>query len=896
MNKKVTGIFTAIATTISGLALVISFIPNTAKATTISNTAFITATKIVCQSETDLPNWGAGIPANITGTTATDYVATHPNCSIVPDWQFEWAPAWATDGGSTTLGHVDGYTLFGTSNTAEVSLEGTGDRIWVRELLQEGYLPFSGLTTTQNVSAELYCYEDGLNYDNYDYVLNPQPGQTYHCVAWNTLAETTQVVNTCPLPDTLGDTSAQTIGSSYGSEPSVQMILNASGYASVNATNDQKEYQVWNVTGGQNVVVSPEFLDKYSANTMVFGYYTNGDINTFNPIFKNGFVPGFESTPEGTVGASYTIPTFSASTLGFAIKAYDGSNIVTRTSQNALNVGGNDQVAVYNPTSNEYILAFEDLINGDNDYNDIVVSVELSCGEQQPQNPQYCSIYSNTDTKVVEVKIGENDPLSMNVPSVVVSPTAVTTQFWTADVDGTNTDAQWVWSEDPVSDWTVDKLVTFTRNFTVTDVGTSAALTVASDNVYSVYLDNTLIGFSNSPSYNSVAGDTFNIPSLTVGEHTLKFIVHNQAQEGDALNNPGGLIFRLALTNASCTDGGGNGGSNNHAPVITLLGDTSITLTIGQTYVESGAKASDTEDFIGFRTYPTDTTGFTVTGLPPAGTLTASTTYTVTYKFTDSEGADSNTVTRMVYVVPGTTQCSDAIDNDEDDFIDATDPGCHTDGNNGNSGSYDPNDNDENTSNGEPTDVCPDLAGTQTSPEDCDEDNGGGGGTGDVCPDIEGVQTSLEECDGIGGGDGIITEATGGRSGGRSGSRGGGFSGNGIVLGASTGCGIYLNDYIQFGAQNDPEEVNKLQSFLNELLGVGLKINGVYDTQTLAAVNAFQLKYKEEILTPWVKIGLHPNSDTPTGYVYRTTQRKINDIYCKELNLPIPDLTNELDR
>jgi hypothetical protein len=43
-------------------------------------------------------------------------------------------------------------------------------------------------------------------------------------------------------------------------------------------------------------------------------------------------------------------------------------------------------------------------------------------------------------------------------------------------------------------------------------------------------------------------------------------------------------------------------------------------------------------------------------------------------------------------------QCSDGIDNDSDGNIDSADSGCHTDGDSGNSGSYDPTDNVEATS------------------------------------------------------------------------------------------------------------------------------------------------------------------------------------------------------
>lgn len=44
---------------------------------------------------------------------------------------------------------------------------------------------------------------------------------------------------------------------------------------------------------------------------------------------------------------------------------------------------------------------------------------------------------------------------------------------------------------------------------------------------------------------------------------------------------------------------------------------------------------------------------------------------------------------------PPKPQCSDGIDNDGDKLVDADDPGCHTDGDPTNPGSYDPNDDDE---------------------------------------------------------------------------------------------------------------------------------------------------------------------------------------------------------
>jgi hypothetical protein len=113
-------------------------------------------------------------------------------------------------------------------------------------------------------------------------------------------------------------------------------------------------------------------------------------------------------------------------------------------------------------------------------------------------------------------------------------------------------------------------------------------------------------------------------------------------------------------------------------------------------------------------------------------------------------------------------------------------------------------------------------------------------------------------------------------------------------LGAATtteaACGIYLLQYIKYGADNDPAEVTKLQLFLNEFMGANLTVNGIYDEATLNAVNQFQLAYKEQVLRPWVEAGMHNDENVPTGYVYKTTQRWINLLKCPSLGLLMPDL------
>ena len=149
----------------------------------------IHATKIVCEHESDLPNYGAGGP-NINAATATDYVANHPGCHLESGWTFEWAQANVANPGDNTGAGGASWNPFATTDgngvaTIAIPFESiTGNKIWVREQWDDDYIPFKGTVMDSN-SAELYCHTDVLNYDNYDFVTSPVAGQTYYCVAWN---------------------------------------------------------------------------------------------------------------------------------------------------------------------------------------------------------------------------------------------------------------------------------------------------------------------------------------------------------------------------------------------------------------------------------------------------------------------------------------------------------------------------------------------------------------------------------------------------------------------------------------------------------------------------------------------------------------------------------------
>lgn len=102
-------------------------------------------------------------------------------------------------------------------------------------------------------------------------------------------------------------------------------------------------------------------------------------------------------------------------------------------------------------------------------------------------------------------------------------------------------------------------------------------------------------------------------------------------------------------------------------------------------------------------------------------------------------------------------------------------------------------------------------------------------------------------------------------------------------------CELYLNEYITYGVDNNPEEVEKLQIFLNDHMESDIPVTGFYGETTMSAVNDFQVKYTKEVLSPW-------GTTNPTGQVYKTTQRKINDIMCPEVAIAIPDISVDLEK
>jgi hypothetical protein len=101
------------------------------------------------------------------------------------------------------------------------------------------------------------------------------------------------------------------------------------------------------------------------------------------------------------------------------------------------------------------------------------------------------------------------------------------------------------------------------------------------------------------------------------------------------------LFFLLAVTVISCNDDDDNEPADTAAPVITLLGQATVNLTIGDAYTDAGATATDNVDG--------DITADIVVGGDVVDANTVGV-YAITYNVSDAAGNAATQVTRTVNV------------------------------------------------------------------------------------------------------------------------------------------------------------------------------------------------------------------------------------------------------
>lgn len=224
--------------------------------------------------------------------------------------------------------------------------------------------------------------------------------------------------HTCFIPDSLGDTHKEEIKKGNdNSNLTLQKIFDSKGF-NIDVKTDQKQYQIWHSQKGK-VSLTVEVVAGHpstAALASVFGYYNEGNLSGFSPLFQRGSVSGFESVGALSDGGSVSFDIVSASTTGFAIKTSEGA---TRATQNSKNQGNYDQAVVYELDSNVYIIAFEDLIlsSSDKDYNDLVVKLTVT-GCEDPSQPEPAPTV-NLDADPETINEGGESVLSWNTDNAL---------------------------------------------------------------------------------------------------------------------------------------------------------------------------------------------------------------------------------------------------------------------------------------------------------------------------------------------------------------------------------------------------------------------------------------------------------------------------------------------
>lgn len=708
--------------------------------------------------------------------------------------------------------------------------------------------------------------------------------------------EETPIENSCVDPTTLNSENVADVNN--GS--SLQSVLDAGSYG-VDMQDDQTGSQQWNGSG-TTVHFSAKFLNKSANDKHVFGYMLNG--GSFVPVFKDDASIGgaYASVP---VNGTQALDTMGTNDVVFAIVDVSTSKTYTTRIADADN-GGNVHVATYNPSSNTYVLAFEDQNLGDKDYNDLIVEVKVTGCEK-----------ANTVTIVATKIVCDNES---DLPNLMGS-SHVTDEDTAADfLDGHPSchlakDWQFEWGNQSATDAGRD-FVGHASGYTtsgMTAADGTVTMTVPLADVSEIHVREVLkegyIPFTYDTDHQSDADtvsaelscgtdglhyDNFDFIRSPEKGHTYYCVAWNVAKPKAPTCNPeinliangdfeapdvstgsydiipdSNPLLKWLVAWTSPQDGGRlgleiqdhvAGDPANGAQHAELDGDHPVTIS------QQIATVPGQEYTVSFNYSPRagrDTADNTIVVKAAGNALGAA--------LAADGTANANTVwapyTRS-FVATGATTLIEFADTGTDTsfggYLDDVRVSCVAD-------------ETPECEKGEhlnSDDVCvPDEPS-------CDEDEHFDGEScvpdeqeiSDVCPNIEGVQSEVPEGKKLRDGQCLSSKN---RSG------GGGGSSGGQVLGAST-CSPLLNSYLHKDWKNDPTEVSKLQDFLNAELGLTLPVNGIFDGTTEEAVKAFQKKYWELVLKPWFGLPASGISgeDTPTGFVYQTTRWEINNIFC----------------
>jgi hypothetical protein len=752
-----------------------------------SSSLRIFASSVVCEDESDLPDWAGTSRPNISASTASRWAETHPGCEIDNSWDFQWGNQGVTDPGGDFVGeasggwntfdsYVDGYKYTTISGLTDIT------EIWVREVLKPDFIPFTH-PTGNPYSAEFYCYSDIMDYDNYKQIEGPWLESCYFCVGFNVPEEDEPPPSVCEDDeDNDGDGLIDELDPGCWTDDTDQNTYDPS-------RESENQKPVITLTTSTVILSLNDTFDALSYQTALD--HEDGDISS-------------DTVASSTVDTA-TIGTYS---VDYDVEDSEGLAAETKT---------------------------------------LIVIVENGCVVR----PQCSDEIDNDEDGFID----ELDPTCCRV----------TEQGGECEYDPEIDDEE---NQRPVITLATSTVI-LSLNDTFDALSYQTALDYEDGDITSSTVASSTVDVTTVGTY-SVDYDVEDSEGLAAETKTLSVIVESgyvvKPQCSDEIDNDeDGFIDSEDLTCCRVTEQGGEcvydpeiDDEENQKPVITLTGGN-VSFTAGGSYTEQGATALDNEDGD-----ITDDIVVDSSSINP----NAVGTYTVTYNVEDSEGLSADEVTRSVSVTSGgggggggCTNCgggfvpqSIVIFDEEIEYI------------------------------GEGKAV---VSWKTNIPATSQVLYGDESIKSPTLPKLYGYDSSLEEDKKLK----TIHEMTVSELDEETKYWFRPLSDNsrtipvyGIELTydlvveeyiPQTPQCNYLLEYIRFGADNNPVEVKKLERFLNEFEEENLEVNGVYELVDFNAVERFQTKYLEDILSPW-------NHLKPTGYVYITTKKKINEIYCEK--------------
>lgn len=933
-------------------------------------TATVIATKVVCDAEQYLPNWGKNeIDRSISATTASDFVAaSNGKCHFQPGWQFEWSPVFvdetmdnAHDGGSKWTD----FSLTNASGVATAAVSTESGVVWVREEMKDGYLPFSGdhdgTDGWDEVSAEMYCDADVINYDNIDYISEPKADSTYHCVAFNVATEQPLACN--PEENLIKNGGFETPDVStggYGIFPEGTTGLEWLVDWVAEQTSGIKGLEIQDHAAGDPAEGSGEQFAELDGDHPVKIWQ---DIQTI-PGKEYKLTFKYSPRPNQESGTNMLEAWANGTKLGATLSGTPGSitNWITET-----------RTFIADSTATK--IKFIDT-DADNSYGGYLDDVNLSCvGDPTPQceeenetitdtfmfdcnladagqtcainhekqvtlskqgtinasytiNPNHCSAikietYVDGVLKGATDFIGWNgDPLARSTSAALLNNLSVGAGTHTialkaiGEVGGCNQGNLVSWGgtmtvetqtmctdlppveEDTTSDVTMCKIDADGNKLSgwTLMLKKGAKLDTLSIPANDADGVETNVSLDGGAPYVAVANGTWlnnrGEQNLVDAEYST---VNSWTTHMDGYDGYGQDILELKINNVLGAWGAYNA-LHTYAQGFTQAVAGKAVFGIADSFYGDNQGELAVDIYEGYVGVTGENGCVTFTDVPfgdySVGEVNQSGWYPVNENATRAVNQPTQTITVENHYdfcpdkegvqasteecgggseEPVVSACSDDKDNgdEEDTLSDEQDPGCHTDGDVHNADSYDPKDNDESN---EAT-QCSD--GVENDSDNLIDSLDPGCHSDGNATDGDDTYNASDD------------EESNGSS--RSGSI---PNGGGAVLGAFIGpavlgdnmCGEYITEYIKFGAKNDSANVSRLQTFLNEYLGLSLTVDGQYNQATFDAVKQFQLKEAGEVLSPWIGVTL--KDKVATGWVYKTTRRWINMIKCPELNIP----------